>query len=165
MTRQPFSPQDFRHAMGHYPSGINIVTSCVEGRPLGFTCQSFFSQSLEPPLIAISVMSSSSSWPAIRTAGQFAVNILSADQIDLSRKFSQNATDRWAGTAWTETDFGNPALAGALLCVDCSILAEHEVGDHWLVIGAVKGLTMPGADGDKEPLLFFRQSYVKLVPA
>jgi flavin reductase (DIM6/NTAB) family NADH-FMN oxidoreductase RutF len=74
----------FRAALGHYASGITVITSHLDGEPLGFTCQSFHSVSTQPPLVSFSVMSSSASYPKIRQAGRFAVNILSAEQITIS---------------------------------------------------------------------------------
>lgn len=77
-------PSTFRQALGHYASGITVITSHHEGEPIGFTCQSFYSVSMSPPLVSFSVMSRSASYPKIRQAGRFTVNILSGEQVGIS---------------------------------------------------------------------------------
>lgn len=90
-------PSRFREALGHYASGITVVTSHLDGERVGFTCQSFHSVSMSPPLVSFSVMSSSASYPKIRQAGRFAVNILSDGQVEVSNHLPGEA--RTSGTA------------------------------------------------------------------
>ena len=130
-------PLRFREALGHYASGITVVTSHIAGEPVGFTCQSFYSVSMNPPLVSFSVMSGSASYPKIRQAGRFAVNILSDEQVDISNQFARRGTDKWHGIEWRESPLGNPLIAGSLHWLDCDIYAEHAAGDHVIVIGEV----------------------------
>src|SRR5690606_7932571 len=74
-------PLSFRKALGNFASGITVITSSLDDEPVGFTCQSFYSVSITPPLVSFSVMSRSASYPKIRKAGRFAVNILSDEQV------------------------------------------------------------------------------------
>ncbi|MDK3018913.1 flavin reductase family protein [Pseudodonghicola flavimaris] len=165
MTHPAIDPRVFRDALGHYASGITVITGRQDAAPVGFTCQSFYSVSLEPPLISFSVKQASNSWPRIRPSGRFAVNMLSADQEALSNGFASSSGDRWSGVDWTESAAGNPLIAGALLQIDCEIFAEHEAGDHRLVIGRVLQLATADPAQDHSPLIYFKGRYRQLHPA
>lgn len=151
----------FRDALGHYASGITIVTGHDGAEPLGFTCQSFYSVSVEPPLVSFSVMKTSTTYPRIRETGRFAVNVLSCDQAHVSGQFARKGTDKWAGVDWTATESGNPVIAQTLLWVDCEVWAEYDAGDHWIVVGRVRELSPEGWHSG-EPLLFFKGRYRQL---
>ena len=152
----------FREALGHYASGITVITSRVADEPVGFTCQSFYSVSMSPPLVSFSVMSTSYSYPKIRRAGRFAVNILSGDQVGISNQFARRGEDKWHGVEWQESPMGNPIIAGSLHWLDCEIHAEHAAGDHMIVIGEVKVLKLQEA-AVTQPLLYFKGQYHNLV--
>lgn len=151
----------FRKALGHYASGITVITSHIDDQPLGFTCQSFYSVSMSPPLVSFSVMSSSASYPGIRQAGRFAVNILSDEQAGISNQFARQGTDKWRGVEWQASPLGNPIIAGSLHWLDCEIHAEHAAGDHLIVIGEVKALNLQEVTAT-QPLLYFKGQYCKL---
>jgi flavin reductase (DIM6/NTAB) family NADH-FMN oxidoreductase RutF len=156
-------PPRFRTMLGQFASGIVLVTGSDDDGPVGFTCQSFCSVSLDPPLVSFCVGSTSTSYPRIRRSGSFAVNVLAQDQQGLSRRFAQPDTDRWSGVARRPGPGGNPLVAGALAWLDCTITAEHPAGDHTIVVGRVEALGVEalGSDGDAptEPLVFFRGRY------
>ncbi|MHA6160708.1 flavin reductase family protein [Pseudomonas sichuanensis] len=154
-------PSHFREALGHYASGITVITSLIDGEPLGFTCQSFYSVSMSPPLVSFSVMASSASYPGIRQAGRFAVNILSGEQVGISDQFARKGTDKWHGVQWQASPLGNPVIAGSLHWLDCQIHAEHAAGDHLIVIGEVKALKLHEASAT-QPLLYFKGNYCNL---
>ena len=154
-------PLRFREALGHYASGITVITSLVDGEPIGFTCQSFYSVSMSPPLVSFSVMSRSYSYPRIRQAGRFAVNILSGEQVQISNQFARQGADKWHGVDWQESPLGNPVIAGSLHWLDCEIHAEHAAGDHLIVIGEVKALNVQEASVS-QPLLYFKGQYCNL---
>lgn len=151
-------PRAFRDALGHYASGITIIAGHDGIEPLGFTCQSFYSVSLNPPLISFSVMSNSSTYPRIRETGKFSVNVLAHAQQALADQFAWKGSDRWAGVAWRMTLERNPVIAGALVWLDCQIHAEHEAGDHLIVIGKVIETSPDDRRGDV-PLLYFKGKY------
>lgn len=153
--------QRFRQALGHFASGITVITSQLEGEPIGFTCSAFYSVSLSPPLVSFSVKSSSYSYPLIRQAGRFAVNILSADQADVSRLFAQQGADKWGAVKWQASSLCNPVIADSLHWLDCAIHAEHAAGDHLIVIGEVKALGA-GGGAAAQPLLYFQGQYGQL---
>lgn len=154
-------PLSFREALGHYASGITVITSHIEGEPIGFTCQSFYSVSMNPPLVSFSVMSNSASYPKIRQAGRFAVNILSDEQVRISNQFARRGTDKWHDVDWQASPLGNPIIAGSLHWLDCDIHAEHVAGDHLIVIGEVKALNLQEAAAT-QPLLYFKGQYCKI---
>lgn len=148
----------FREALGHYASGITVISSRIDGEPVGFTCQSFYSVSIAPPLVSFSVMSSSYSYPKISRAGRFAVNILSNKQVWISNQFARRGEDKWHGVEWMESTLGNPLIAGCLHWLDCEIHSEHAAGDHLIVIGEVKALSLKAAAA-KQPLLYYKGQY------
>lgn len=154
-------PSTFRQALGHYASGITVITSHHEGEPIGFTCQSFYSVSMSPPLVSFSVMSSSASYPKIRQAGRFTVNILSGEQVGISNQFARRGANKWHGVKWQASPLGNPIIAGSLHWLDCEIHAEHAAGDHLIVIGEVKALNLQ-ATAATQPLLYFKGQYCNL---
>lgn len=158
LVGQAFEPRAFRTALGHYASGITIIGGFDGIEPIGFTCQSFYSVSVAPPLVSFSVMTSSTSYPRIRETGKFAVNVLSHSQIDVSNQFASKGTDKWAGVDWSLTKNRNPIIADTLMWLDCDIYAEHEAGDHYIVVGRVNEMSTAEWHGD-EPLLYFKGQY------
>ncbi|WDY55890.1 flavin reductase family protein [Pseudomonas sp. PSKL.D1] len=154
-------PLSFREALGHYASGITVITSLIDGVPIGFTCQSFYSVSMSPPLVSFSVMATSASYPGMRQAGRFAVNILAGEQVGVSNRFARKGADKWHGVQWQLSPLGNPVIAGSLHWLDCEIHAEHEAGDHVIVIGEVKALSLQEPTAS-QPLLYFKGQYCNL---
>ncbi|MCD2188671.1 flavin reductase family protein [Actinomycetospora soli] len=151
-------PTTMRSVLGHFPSGVTIVTGIVDGEPAGFTCQSFSSLSLDPPLVLILPGRNSSSWPRIEATGQFCVNVLAEDQGELSTQFAKSGTDKFAGVEWTPAAVsGSPVLAGATAWIDCTLDASHDGGDHLIVVGAVQALET----AELPPLVFHRGAYAR----
>ena len=146
----------FRDVVGQYASGVTVVTTMHGDTPVGMTCQSFTSVSLDPPLVAFLPMKTSRAFAAIRLSRRFCVNFLAAGQSEVSNQFASRAEDKFEGVDWQSTDSGMPRLDGVVGWIDCSIDAVHEAGDHYLVVGRVEEL----GDGDAEdPLLFHRGRY------
>lgn len=152
----------FKEAMGRFATGVTIVTALEEGIPVGFTCQSFVSLSLDPPLVALAPAKSSTSWPRIARAGSFCVNVLADHQAALSRTFAVAGADKFDGVAWNAAAVGGaPVIDGCLAWVDCRVELIHDAGDHELVVGRVIDLGV----GPGSPLLFYRSSLATLVAA
>ncbi|MBA2952594.1 flavin reductase [Nocardioides sp. MAH-18] len=149
----------FRDVLGRFASGVTVVAGVSNGEPVGMTCQSFSSVSLDPPLVLFIPAKSSRAWPLIQRSGRFCVNFLAADQADLSNIMASRGTDKFADVKWTPApETGSPMLEGALAHLDCAIHAVHEAGDHYVVIGRVLDL-VADADSDADPLLFYRGQY------
>ncbi|HZT66658.1 MAG TPA: flavin reductase family protein [Acidimicrobiales bacterium] len=145
----------FRTVVGHFASGVAIITGADGEGPSGFTCQSFFSQSLDPPLVVISPGKSSTSWPRIGASGAFCVNFLTEEQEALCRAFASSGGDKFRCIGWRPGPTGSPILADVLGWVDCRIERSDEAGDHLLVVGRVVDM---GA-GPGEPLVFYRGGF------
>ena len=152
----------FRQVLGHFPTGVTVITAtCSEG-PAGLAVGSFFSVSLDPPLVAFCAAKTSTSYPRIETAGHFVVNILGEEQEDISRAFASKAPDKFAGLGYRAApSTGAPVLNGVLAWIECASYAVHEAGDHWIVLGRVLDLEI-GHEGG--PLVFFRGGYSRLHP-
>jgi 3-hydroxy-9,10-secoandrosta-1,3,5(10)-triene-9,17-dione monooxygenase reductase component len=150
-------PRILRHVFGHFLTGVTVVSALHGGAPVGLTVGSFFSVSLDPPLVGFCAGKNSTTWPAIRAAGRFCVNVLSADQEELCRRFAVSSGDKFRGVNWTTTGGGSPRLERTLAWIDCEVDAVHEAGDHEICIGRVR---MLAARRDLEPLLFFRGQYL-----
>ncbi len=150
-------PSTMRSVLGHFPSGVTIVTGTTPDGPAGFTCQSFSSLSLDPPLVLVLPSRRSLSWPGIQETGRFCVNVLAEDQRELSTAFARSGGDKFAGVEWAASDLGSPILAGATAWIDCSLHAVHEGGDHLIVVGAVHDL----AAAEAAPLVFHRGGYAR----
>lgn len=148
----------FRHTLGHFCSGIAVVTAVDAGLPVGFTCQSFVSLSLDPPLVGFAPALSSKTYPAIRRAKSFCVNVLADTQQDVSVAFARRDDSKWQGIRWRAGLNGNPLLDGALASIDCCIENEYQTGDHFLVVGRV--LVMQANAG--RPLLYYQGKYTAL---
>lgn len=153
--------RELRDAMGRFASGVTIVTGIDLDGPVGFTCQSFHSVSLEPALISISVMKTSTSYLRLRESGRFCVNVLTHGQEALSNQFARRGSDKWAGIEWGVSAAGNPVLDGTLLWIDCEVRNEYEAGDHYIVVAEVTELSPMGWH-DGEPLVFFAGNYRSL---
>lgn len=145
----------FREVLGHFATGVTIVTAMEEGVPVGFTCQAFTSLSLTPPMVALAPAKSSTSWPRIAKAGAFCVNILADTQEALCRSFAVSGGDKFTGVAWHVGPGGTPVLDGSLAWVECELDAIHDAGDHELVVGRVVELGV----GHGSPLLFYRAGF------
>lgn len=150
------TPEVMRDVLGHYCSGVVVVTAHGPDGPLGFTCQSFVSLSLDPPLISFAPALTSSTWPQIREVGSFCVNVLADDHEHHSAGFARSGVDKFVGVSWTPSPSGAPILDGVSAWIDCTLQDEHEGGDHTIVVGRVAGL---GADGGRLPLVFYRGRY------
>lgn len=148
----------FRQVLGHFATGVTIVTAHDDHGPAGFTCQSFMSVSLEPPLIAFAPSTTSATWPRIAATGAFCVNILNQDQEDLCRVFATKGDTKFDGVGWKPGPNGSPVLAGALAWVDCRLDAIHEAGDHLVAVGRVTDIGV----GSGHPLVFYRGGFANL---
>jgi 3-hydroxy-9,10-secoandrosta-1,3,5(10)-triene-9,17-dione monooxygenase reductase component len=146
----------FRTVLGHFPTGVTVITAMGDDGPAGLAVGSFFSVSLDPPLVGFCPNKASSSWPAIRDKGVFCVNVLAEDQEDLCRVFAAKGGDKFAGVGYDRTATGSPRLRDVLAWIDCEIDAVHDAGDHEVCIGRVKELHVERREG---PLVFFRGGY------
>jgi len=155
---QTFDRAELRRVLGHHPTGVAVVTATSRGGvPAGLAVGSFSSVSLDPPLVAFMPDRTSTSFPAIRDAGSFAVNVLSAHQQTVCRAFAASGGDKFKGLTWAPSPVtGSPLLDGIVAWFDCHVDQVVEAGDHFIVLGRVVDFSTAGAD---EPLVFFRGTY------
>ncbi|UDY24582.1 flavin reductase family protein [Nocardioides sp. Kera G14] len=158
----PFTSAEFRETLGHYPTGVAVVTGIAsDGTPAGMVVGSFTSVSLDPPLVAFLPTKDSGSWARLSTAERFCVNVLAADQEDLCRRFASRIPDKFDGVAWTPAPGGSPVFEESVAWIECS---HHDVvdgGDHWIVLGRVTDLKV---SRPALPLLFFQGGYGRFSP-
>lgn len=157
------SAAELRHAMGHFATGVTVITSVgADGKPVGTTANAVTSLSLDPPLLLACFDRSSQTLEAITAHGAFAVNVLAEPQEDLSSNFARRgAAADWDGVPHQPGRTGSPHLHGVLATLECTV--EHQVpgGDHEIVIGRVRHIR-PGDEPEAAPLLFWRGRYASL---
>ncbi len=162
MTHQPpFQSGEYRQALGTFATGITVVTARSDtGELVGLTANSFTSVSLDPPLILWCLSNSSDSLAVFRNAGYFAVNILAADQQDLSRHFARKQKDKFVSINYRSGNAGAPLLDGCVTWLQCRVVNSYLAGDHHVFIGEVEQLETTG----KEALLYHQGSYAMSLP-
>ncbi len=157
MAPAPLDPRALRDAFGAFMTGVTVVTSHdSDGQPIGFTANSFSSVSLDPPLVLVCMANSSRNYDALTQAPGFAVNVLAADQKEVSNTFARPVEDRFATVDWHLGPNGAPILAGVSAWFDCTMFKTVEAGDHVILIGEVKGFEAATAPG----LGYARGAYV-----
>jgi flavin reductase (DIM6/NTAB) family NADH-FMN oxidoreductase RutF len=137
----------FRQVMGQFTTGVTVVTSRSKDGLAGLTVNSFTSVSLEPPLVLICVDVNSTALPCIRESGNFAVNILTSEQEDLSRCFATTSSERYehfCHASFHVASTGSPIIDGALAFIDSRIIAEYPGGDHLIFLGLVVAMGTNG---------------------
>ncbi|MFD4407483.1 FAD-binding protein [Nocardia sp. NPDC058499] len=160
IARSETTPGEFRSALGRFCSGVTIVTAIGADGPIGFSCQSVSSLSIEPPFIGFYPAMSSTTWSEVRAVGSFCVNVLAADQNEVFGVFARSRADNFAGVEWARGGNGAPRLAGSLVSLECTFEEELRGGDHTIVIARV---TAVGPIREAEPLFFYRASFRDLV--
>ena len=158
-TDQAFDPRDFRNALGTFPTGVCIVTTISpDGAPIGLTCNSFSSVSLSPALVLWSLSLRSPNLSNFLQAPSFAINILSAEQRDLSQRFAQSIANKFEGVNQTAGRLGVPLIADAAAHLECRNETRYYSGDHVIFIGHV----LHYAYRTCEPLVFCNGKYANL---
>jgi flavin reductase (DIM6/NTAB) family NADH-FMN oxidoreductase RutF len=156
MSAPAFDSARYRQVLGHFTTGVTVITAANDGEPVGMAVGSFSSVSLDPPLVGFFPDRSSTSWPKIEVAGAFCVNILGEEQEEVCRRFAMKGEDKFAGLGWSAAGSGSPLLDGVIAWIDCDIESVTDAGDHFLVLGRVREL---GIGHDGAPLVFFRGGY------
>lgn len=159
MAASTLDARQFRDVIGHYPTGVVIVTGIdADGEPAGLVVGSFTSASLDPPMVLFLPMKSSRTFGRLRTASSYCINVLAADQEQLCRRFSGRSKqgNGFAGVKWHPSPSGAPVLDGAVAWIDCIPQDLVDCGDHYIVVCSVKDLRV---ESPTLPLLFFQSGY------
>ena len=159
------SSDTFRRVMGHFVTGVTVVTALDGERPFGITVNALSSVSLDPPLVMVALDRRRFLTPIVRAAGRYAVNILSEEQQDLSDCFAgapvEPGREDFCGAAWHPGDTGLPLLDGAIATLECSVVQTFSAGDHDLFIGRVDTLS-DELQHHPMPLLYYRRNYLRI---
>ncbi|WP_290544247.1 flavin reductase family protein [Aestuariivirga sp.] len=154
-----FDNRELRSAFGSFMTGVTIVTTAgADGRPRGFTANSFTSVSLEPPLLMICIGKHAASMGVFRHARGFAVNVLSEAQKDTSVLFASKRPDKFEATRWRAGPFGNPLIEGSAAWFDCARYQVIDAGDHIILMGHIEAFSY----SDANPLGYARGHYITL---
>ena len=159
-----FTARDFRDALGHFPTGVAVVTACgADGQVAGVTINSFTSVSLDPPLVLVSLARNLRSLAIFESATHFAVSLLKEDQRHLSSAFARTEGDKWAGAQHrTGVHAACPILHPNLAAFECECHARYDGGDHVLLLGRVLRIERPEEEAKPRPLIYFRGQYREL---
>jgi 3-hydroxy-9,10-secoandrosta-1,3,5(10)-triene-9,17-dione monooxygenase reductase component len=154
--------------LGHFCTGVTVITTADSGGPAGFTCQSFTALSLDPPLVLFCPSKTSTTWRRIEATGRFCANILADGQREIARRFASRTADKFDGVTWSSLpsrpgSAGPPLLDGVLAWVDAEIETVHDGGDHYVVIARVLDLGSSSPPG-QQPLLFYRGRFTITEP-
>ena len=164
MDEASAGPARFRDVMGHFATGISVVTAFEGERPQGITVNAFSSVSLEPPLVMVALDRRRFITPMVRAAGRYAVNVLGADQQALSDCFAHAPVspgrEAFCGAAWRPGPTGLPLIDGAIATLECTIVETFSAGDHDLFIGRVDSLQQHRRG--VAPLLYYRRRYLRI---
>lgn len=152
----------FKTCLGRWPSGVTIITTASGEQIHGMTVSDFSGASLSPPLVTICCNRDSTTTRLIAEGGCFAVNILAADQQDLSNRFASKKleTVRFEGVDYGLGGSGAPLLDGVVAQLDCKLVGTHDAGDHVIYIGHVESAEVH----DREPLVYCDGGYRRLAP-
>jgi len=156
------SASEFRQAMGHFATGVTVVTSVGDdGEPVGTTASAVTSLSLDPPLVLVCFDRASLTLRAIRAHGAFVVNVLAAPQEHLSANFARRGlAAAWDGVRHRPGPTGSPRLHGVLAALECTVENRLPGGDHEIVVGRVQDVDI--SSDSAAPLLYWRGSYLPL---
>ena len=148
--------REFRNALGRFATGVTVVTTLgPSGKAEGITANSFSALSLEPQLILWCIGKSTPTYKSFITCTHFSVNVLKADQLDLSNHFAGPSDDKFEGLEWNKGGRGVPLLKDCLAFFECENYQNHDGGDHTILVGKVYNF----AYGEGAPLLFNAGKY------
>jgi len=159
----PIDQDEFRRCLGSWPSGVTIITSRNGDRIHGMTVSDFSGASLSPPLVTLCCNRDSTTTGLIAEGKCFAVNILAADQQELSNRFASKKLEdvRFEGLECETAETGAPLIPGAVVNMDCSLIATHDAGDHVIYVGQIEAARIH----DREPLVYCGGAYRSLTNA
>ncbi len=154
-----FDQDVFRRVVGHFASGVAVITTAHDGRLYGTTASAVSSLSMDPPMMLMCLNRSSSTHDAVRAAGAYAINILADHQEDLALRFGRKGADKFAGVSYTVSEHGGvPVLDGVLATITCVVTEAPQGGTHSVFFGQV--VDAGAASGN--PLAYYRGTFGRL---
>jgi flavin reductase (DIM6/NTAB) family NADH-FMN oxidoreductase RutF len=163
-TGDAIASETFRRVMGHFVTGVTVVSAFDGERPLGITVNALSSVSLEPALVMVALDRRRFLTPIVRASGRYAVNVLSEEQQAMSDCFAgapvEPGRDAFCGAPWHLGATGLPLIDGAIATLECSVIETFSAGDHDLFIGRVDAIA--SAEHHPMPLLYYRRRYLRI---
>ena len=151
--------REIRDIIGHFATGVTVVTTRDgAGSPFGLTVNAFTSLSLNPPLVVVCIDKAAQCYSCFEESKVFAVNVLSEDQEELSRRFATKGIEKFGEIKWHRGENNVPLLDGSIGTIECKIVNSYEGGDHTIYLGEI---VSANATEDR-PLLFFKGKYHRL---
>jgi flavin reductase (DIM6/NTAB) family NADH-FMN oxidoreductase RutF len=150
---------EFREVIGHFASGVTVVTTAHDERLHGTTASAVTSLALDPPMLLVCMNSESSTGRAMAAAGRFAVNILGESHGELATRFARKGGDKFAGVEISDGGRGQPLLAGAIAHLECRVSEQVAAATHIIFIAEVESAT---AQDDAAPLAYYRGRFGRL---
>ena len=161
-TLAPVDPAAYRDVLGHYPTGVTVVTAFDGDEPVGMVVGTFTSVSLDPPLVSFMPTRGSGTYARLAKADSYCINVLAHDQLEVCRTMAVPRDDKFAQVAWQRSEYGAPTLDEAVAQIHCTPESQIEAGDHYIVLCRVQALEVKRA---VTPLLFFQGGYGGFSPA
>ena len=155
-------PARYREVMGHYPTGVVVVTGLLDDAPAGMVVGTFASVSMDPPLVSFMPMKTSRTYARLLEAPSLCLNVLAHDQGDVGRTLAGGSPDKFDQVAWTVSPRGAPVLGDAVAHIHAHVVRQVEAGDHWITLCAVDDMEVVRP---VTPLLFFQGGYGASRPA
>lgn len=160
-TNQDLDPLLLRRAFGVFPSGVVAVAAIVDGAPVGLAASSFRSESLDPPLVSVSIASASKTWPDLRRATRLGVTILAEQHGELARQLAGEPSTRFDGVTISTSDEGALVIDDGVAHFDTTVYGEVAAGDHTIVLLQIQSVEQPESG---RPLVFHRSTFGRLDP-
>jgi flavin reductase (DIM6/NTAB) family NADH-FMN oxidoreductase RutF len=161
MPAAPVDADSFRSLMSRWATGVSLITCrAADNEPVGCTVSALTSLSLDPPRLLVCLDLTARTLAYLRSAGRFCVNVLSAEQQELPRRFASRAStqaEKFEGVSWIE-ELGTIRLEDCIATLICDVVDEFIHGDHAVIVGEV----LHGESGDAAPLIFFRSAFATL---
>lgn len=151
---------DFKHAVGKFPTGVCVITTHYHDQQFGFTANSFTSVSLSPSLISFCLDKKALSLKAFEHSKYFVVNILSENQSHIADKFAHSGAEKFVGTEYSVNDHAIPIISGSISFLECKNYKSFDCGDHIIFIGLVEKVSI---DDIQKPLLYYGRQYKGLI--
>ena len=151
--------RELRNAFGCFATGVTVITTNgSDGSPVGMTANSFASVSLDPPLVLWSIAKESNCFDSFINASHFAIHVLTSDQQEVSNAFASRENDKFSSVSWQRGDHETPLLEQYAARLVCSMAAQHDGGDHIILVGRVEEFDY----NDGAPLLFHGGCYKEI---
>lgn len=155
---ETLTTETFPNYMGHFATGVTVITAVEGGRPIGTTASAFSSLSVDPPMLLVCLNRSSHTGDVIHRSGRFAVNILSEDTPDLAMRFARKGDAKFEGVQWHPGPDGMPMLGDALASIECEVAEETQGGTHYVFLADAR----TGALRDGNPLAYYRGKFGRI---